>query len=64
MKTVVYHHCKPHQPLQSPLHFYDNLHHQGCVVIPKDSLCTPPTKHSAFGMGMTYNTRARPGVQG
>ena len=64
MNTAVHHPGKPHQLLQPPLDFHDNQHHQGCVVIPEDSLCTPPTKHSAFGTGTTYKTPAQPGVQG
>jgi hypothetical protein len=37
------------------------IHHpQGCVAIHEDSLCTPPTTHLAFHMGMAYNTLARP----
>jgi hypothetical protein len=58
MTTIVHHLGKPHQPLWPPLDFYDNQHHQGSVVIPEDSLCTPLTKHLAFGMGTTYNTPA------
>jgi hypothetical protein len=44
--------------------FHDNQHHQECVVILEDSLCTPPTKHLAFVTHTTYITPARPGVQG
>jgi hypothetical protein len=63
MNMTLHHLGKPHQPLQPPTDFHDNQHHQGCVVSPEDSLCTPPTLHSAFSTGMTYNTLARPGVQ-
>jgi hypothetical protein len=64
MNMAIYHLDKPHQPLQLLLDFHDNQNRQGCVTIHGDSLCTPPTTHLAFHMGMAYNTVARPSEQG
>jgi hypothetical protein len=64
MNTTIHHLDKPHQPLKLPLDFHDNQNRKGCVAVHEDSLCTPPTTHLAFRIGMAYHTLARLGEQG
>jgi hypothetical protein len=64
MNTAIHHLNKPHHALHLTLDFQDNLSHQVCVVIHKDSLYRPPTMHLAFHMGTTYNRPAPPSEQG